>query len=65
MSVLNDTELDALLDALHAQSEDQSGAMETYFARRAREGTLDWKHMDEETHAFFRDKLVALERDKV
>lgn len=64
MSVLNNPELEALLDALHAQSEGQTGALETYFGRRAREGTLDWKHMDAETHAFFRDKMVALEKDK-
>lgn len=64
MSILNDPELEALLDALHAQSEGQSSAMEEYFGRRARAGTLDWKHMDAETHAFFRDKMVALERDK-
>ena len=64
MSILNDPKLEALLDALHSQSDGQSGAMEEYFGRRAREGTLDWKRMDEETHAFFRDKMVALEKDK-
>ena len=64
MSVLNDPKIEALLDGLHARSEGQSGAMEEYFGRRAREGTLDWKHMDEETHGFFRDKMVALEKAK-
>lgn len=64
MSILNDPKLEALLDALHAQSEGQNGALEEYFGRRAREGTLDWKHMDDETHTFFRDKMVALEKDK-
>lgn len=64
MSMLNDSKLETLLTALHAQSEGQSGAMADYFGRRAREGTLDWKHMDDETHAFFRDKMVALEKDK-
>ena len=59
MSVLNDAKLEALLDALHAQSEGQTGAIEAYFGRRAREGTLDWKHMDEETHAFFRAPSFA------
>ena len=34
MSVLNDPKIEALLDALHAQSEGQSGAMEEYFGRR-------------------------------
>ncbi len=64
MSILNDPRLEALLAALHAQSEGQSGAMADYFGRRAREGSLDWKRMDDETHAFFRDKMVALEKDK-
>ena len=64
MSILNDPKLEALLAALHAQSEGQSGAMAEYFGRRSREGTLDWKRMDEETHTFFRDKMVALEKDK-
>ena len=64
MSILNDPRLEELLDALHAQSEGQIGAMEEYFGRRAREGTLDWKNLDEETHTFFRDKMVALEKDK-
>lgn len=64
MSILNDPKLEALLAALHAQSEGQSGAMAEYFGRRAREGTLDWKHMDADTHTFFRDKMVALEKDK-
>jgi len=64
MSILNDPKLETLLDALHAQSEGQSDAMAEYFGRRAREGTLDWKRMDDETHRFFRDKMVALEKDK-
>ncbi len=64
MSILNDPKLEEFLAALHAQSEGQSGAMADYFGRRAREGTLDWKRMDDETHAFFRDKMVALEKDK-
>jgi predicted O-methyltransferase YrrM len=64
MSILNDPKVELLLDALHTQSEGQSGAMEEYYDRRAREGTIDWRCMDEETHAFFRDKMVALDKDK-
>ena len=64
MSVLNDAKLEALLDALHAQSEGQSGAINIYFRRRIEEGTLSWEGFDAETTVFFRDKLVALEKDK-
>ena len=64
MSILNDTKLEAFLAALHAQSEGQSGAIDAYFARRIKEGTLSWDGLDAETTAFFRDKMVALEKDK-
>ncbi len=64
MSLLDDRRLEALLFALHAQSEGQTGAMRAYFARRAAEGTLDWNRFDDETDRFFADKLVALEHDK-
>jgi predicted O-methyltransferase YrrM len=64
MSILNDAKLEALLDALHAQSEGQSGAIDAYFARRIKEGTLSWDGMDAETTTFFSDKMVALEKDK-
>jgi predicted O-methyltransferase YrrM len=64
MSILDDPELEALLDTLHAENDGEAGAMGAYFGRRAREGTLDWKHMDDDTRAFLRDKMVALEREK-
>lgn len=64
MSLLNDPKLEALLFALQARSEGQTGAMRDYFARRAKEGTLDWNRFDPETDRFFADKLVALEHDK-
>jgi len=64
MSVLNDPKLEAFLAALHAQSEGQSDAINTYFRRRIEEGTLSWDGLDAETTVFFRDKLVALEKDK-
>jgi len=64
MSVLNDPKLEALLEALHAQSDGQTGAMHAYFERRAKEGTLSWDTFDAETDRFFADKLVALEKDK-
>ena len=56
--------LGPLLDRLHAQSDAQGEALGTYFAERAREGTLDWREFDERTHRFMSDKLVALDRDK-
>jgi predicted O-methyltransferase YrrM len=64
MSVLNDPKLEALLDALHAQSKGQDDAINIYFRRRIAEGTLSWEGMDAETTHFFADKMVALEKDK-
>ncbi len=59
-----DPELSAFVESLHARSEGQEEATRAYFARRAAEGTLSWEGMDEATHRFFSDKLVALDRDK-
>ena len=63
--MLNDPKLEALLDRLHAQSDAQVEETNAYFARRARQGTLDSDNLfDDDTHRFFSDKLVALDRDK-
>jgi len=59
-----DPPLGPLLDRLHAQSDAQGGEIGSYFAERAREGSLDWREFDERTHRFMSDKLVALDRDK-
>jgi len=64
MSILNDPKLEAFLDALHAQSDGETGAIDDYFRRRIQEGTLSWDGFDPETTAFFRDKMVALEKVK-
>lgn len=64
MSMLNDPKLEALLDALHAQSEGQNDAINAYFRRRIQEGTLSWDGFDGETNTFFADKMVALEKVK-
>ena len=64
MGLLNDPQLEALLNRLHAQSTDQNEAVVSYFMRKASEGTLDWNAFDEETHRFMSDKLIALDRDK-
>jgi predicted O-methyltransferase YrrM len=62
--MLNDPKLEALLSELHTQSAAQEPEMHAYFARRIKEGTLSWDGMDAETTTHFRDKMVALERDK-
>jgi len=64
MGLLNDARVEALLDRLHAQSSAQDAALQQYFAKRAEEGTLDWKGLDADAHRFMSDKLVALDRDK-
>src|ERR1700742_3391007 len=64
MSVLNDPKLEALLDALHAQSAGQEDAVGGYFRKRYTEGSLSWDGFDADATAFFADKMVALERDK-
>jgi predicted O-methyltransferase YrrM len=64
-SPLRDPKLEALLDRLHAQSDAQVEEINAYFARRAREGTLDEENFfDADTHGFFSDKMVALDRGK-
>lgn len=64
MSVLRDPKLRAVLDRLHARSEQEAETLVGWFTRRAREGSLDWNRFDEDTHRFLGDKLVALDRDK-
>jgi predicted O-methyltransferase YrrM len=64
MGLLNDARVEALLDRLHAQSSAQDAALQQYFAKRAEEGTLDWKGLDGHARRFMSDKLVALDRDK-
>jgi predicted O-methyltransferase YrrM len=64
MGLLNDPRVEALLDRLHARSSGQDESIGAYFAKRAREGGLDWKGLDADAHRFFADKLVALDRDK-
>ncbi len=64
-SPLNDPKLEALLDRLHAQSDAEVDETDAYFARRAREGSLDYENFcDADMHQFLADKMVALDRDK-
>lgn len=62
--VIQDPKLRALLDRLHAASDGQSEELVAYFARRAREGSLDWTRYDDDALRFLGDKLVALDRGK-
>ena len=64
-SPLNDPKLEALLDRLHAQSDAQVDETDAYFARRERDGSLDYEnHSDDDMRRFLSDKMVALDRDK-
>ena len=64
-SPLNDPKLEALLDRLHAQSNSEVVETDAYFARREREGSLDYENFcDDDMHRFLSDKMVALDRDK-
>jgi predicted O-methyltransferase YrrM len=64
MGLLRDPKLEALLERLHARSAGEGEALASYFAARAREGTLDWGRFEERDDRFLSDKLVALDRDK-
>ncbi len=49
-SPLNDPKLEALLDRLHAQSDAQGDEIDAYFARRERDGSLDYENFcDDDT----------------
>jgi len=64
-SPLNDPKLEALLDRLHAQSDAEVDETDAYFARREREGSLNYEnYCDEDMHRFLSDKMVALDREK-
>jgi predicted O-methyltransferase YrrM len=62
---LNDPALEALLDRLHGQSDAEFDEIDAFFARRQAEENLDMAdYVDDVTHRFFADKMVALDRDK-
>ena len=63
-SVLLDTRTESLLDRLYEQHDAQGAAIEGYFTERFTEGSLDPNRFDDRTHAFLRDKFVALDRPK-
>ncbi|MGH6908557.1 MAG: O-methyltransferase [Phenylobacterium sp.] len=61
MSALADPALQARVDALHAQSIAQEAETGRYFSERAKKGELSWDGLDEASHRFMADKLVALD----
>jgi predicted O-methyltransferase YrrM len=56
--------VDGVIERLYAKNAAQDEELATYFTARAAEGSLDWKHFDERTNDFLRDKLIALDRPK-
>ncbi len=62
-SLLNDPKLEALIERLQAKSHAQEPEATAYYQGRADAGRTDWS-MDAEDHAFYADKLVALEEPK-
>ena len=64
-SPLNDPNLEALLNRLHAQSDAQVEETDAYYERREQEGSLNYDNFcDDDMHRFLSDKMVALDRDK-
>jgi len=63
-TILGDAKLETLLASLHAESDSQTPAMARYYGERAAAGDIDWDRMNQRTHSFLADKLVALDRDK-
>jgi predicted O-methyltransferase YrrM len=64
MSVLTDPKLQALVAGLHGQSASQEAETDRYFSERAKKGELSWDGLDDQSHRFMADKLVALEPAK-
>jgi predicted O-methyltransferase YrrM len=62
-SPLADPKLEALIARLQARSLEQEPLTGEYFGAQAAGGRTDWS-MSASDHAFFADKLVALEPDK-
>jgi predicted O-methyltransferase YrrM len=61
MSVIRDPELESLMTALHARSDQQAAAMRSFDASRIGQAPPP---AAKEARAFLSDKLVALDRDK-
>ena len=61
MSIVSDPALQARIDALQAQSQAQEAETGRWFGERAKRGELDWDRLDERSHRFMADKMVAIE----
>ena len=61
MSVLADPAMQARIDALHARSAAQEAETSAWFGERAKKGELSWDGLDEASHRYMADKLVALD----
>lgn len=64
MSVLTDPKLQTLVDGLHAQSVAQEAETGAWFSERGKKGELSWEGLDEKSHRYMADKLVAMEPAK-
>jgi predicted O-methyltransferase YrrM len=62
--VLADPKLQAIVDRLQAQSVGQEAETGAWFSDRAKKGELSWDGLDEKSHRYMADKLVALEPSK-
>ncbi|MBT8240995.1 MAG: class I SAM-dependent methyltransferase [Acidimicrobiia bacterium] len=62
-SVLDDMQLGAVLDRLYAANDAQNPAIDDYYAAGAERPT-GYESEDSASRAFWRDKFVALDRDK-
>jgi predicted O-methyltransferase YrrM len=62
--VLADPALQAMVERLHAQSRAQEAETSSWFSERAKRGELSWDGLDEKSHRYMVDKLVALEPPK-
>ena len=62
--VLADPALQAMVERLHAQSQAQEAETGAWFSERAKRGELSWDGLDEKSHRYMADKLVALEPAK-
>ncbi len=56
--------LAALLARLHAESKAQEPATSAWFSARAEKGELSWDGLDDASHRYMADKLVALAPEK-
>jgi predicted O-methyltransferase YrrM len=64
MGVFADAKVAALAARLHELSTAQEAETRRWFSERAKKGELSWDGLDEASHRYMADKLVALEPDK-